>query len=169
MPLWSVRVDADAGGYDEALDVELRRALADYSPAVGAGYVAGRAAPGRISLQLAVEATTLHRAQEEARRKVTEALRAAGHRAQLVSMAVMSWEEFEAELAAAPPEIMGVQEIADLLEVSRQRAHQLAQRPDFPEPLARLASGSVWAGATVRRWAATWERRQGRPRKPAAS
>lgn len=167
MPLWSVRVEADAGGYDEALDVELREALAAYSPAIGAGHVAGQATPGRVSMQLVVEASTLHRAQEEARRAVTEALRAAGRRAHLVRMDTMAWEEFETELAAAPPEIMGVQEIADLLGVSRQRAHQLTKRDDFPEPLHQLAAGSIWAGAAVRRWAATWERRQGRPRKSA--
>ena len=168
MPLWSVRVDADTGGaYDEALDTALRERLAGYSPAAGAGHLAGRAMPGRVSVQLAVDAATLHQAAEEARREVTSVLRDHGHTARLARMDVMSWEEFEAELEGAPPEIVGIQEIADILEVSRQRAHQLVKRDDFPEPLARLASGAIWSGATVRRWAATWERRTGRPPKSA--
>jgi hypothetical protein len=169
MPLWSVRLDAEIGvEFGEDLDAALREALADCSPAVGAAYLAGRRALSRISAQLAIEAGTLHQAQEDARRKVVTALRELGHRAQIVRMDVMTWEEFEAEVNAGPPELMGVQEIADLLKVSRQRAHQIAARDDFPEPVARLKAGSVWLGATVRRWMPTWERRAGRPKKVGA-
>ena len=49
-------------------------------------------------------------------------------------------------------------------EVSRQLADQLTKRPDFPEPLTRLASGAIWSGASVRRWLAAWERKSGRPK-----
>lgn len=169
MAPWSVRADADAGGYDETLDTALRTALAAYSPAIGAAHLGGRPVPDRISVQLAIEASTLHQAQDEARRELAAALRDAGRRGAVVRMETMTWGDFEAELEADPPEILGIQEIATILTVSRQRAHQIVQRDDFPPPLAKLASGSIWAGAAVRRWATTWERRAGRPPKSASA
>lgn len=168
MPVWSVRVDADAGGYDETLAEAINERLADYSPAAGAGYLAGRAVPSRVSVQLAIEAGTLHQAQEEARREITVVLREHSDRVRLVHMETMPWEDFEAELETGPPELMGIREIADFLgDMTRQRAHQIVSRDDFPRPVAKLASGSIWLGSTVRRWATTWERREGRPPKTA--
>jgi prophage regulatory protein len=41
-------------------------------------------------------------------------------------------------------DLMGAQEVAELLGVSRQRVHQLAERPDFPAPVAVLAAGKIW-------------------------
>jgi len=168
MPEWSVRVDADAGDLDEALSVALAERLASYSAAVGAAHTAGRPVSGRITVQFAVQASTLNAAQDEARREITAALREQGWRARLVRMEAMPWEEFEAELSQAPPEIMGAPEIAAFLDVARQRVYQLAERDDFPAPIAHLAGGSIWYGAAVRRWAKTWERKRGRPRKSAA-
>ena len=49
-------------------------------------------------------------------------------------------------------ELMGTAEIAELMGVSRQRVHQITQRPDFPEPVARLVAGHIWDAADVRRW-----------------
>jgi len=49
--------------------------------------------------------------------------------------------------------LLGAQEIADLLGVSRQRVQQLASGSDFPAPLADLAQGRVWDGDAVRAWA----------------
>lgn len=42
--------------------------------------------------------------------------------------------------------------MAELLRVSRQRAHQLALRPDFPEPVAKLSMGRIWERAAVEEW-----------------
>ncbi|MCM0618760.1 helix-turn-helix transcriptional regulator [Nocardioides bruguierae] len=50
-------------------------------------------------------------------------------------------------------ELMGLAEVAELLGVTRQRVHQLAQRSDFPKPTARLSAGLIWLGADVRQWA----------------
>jgi predicted DNA-binding transcriptional regulator AlpA len=71
--------------------------------------------------------------------------------------------------------VMGVAEIAVALGVSRQRAGVLAQREDFPAPVATLAMGTVWDTAAVTAWAAVWTRRRdaaprgGRPRKDAVA
>ena len=56
-------------------------------------------------------------------------------------------------------ELVGVTEVREILGVSRQRVHQLVRdRPDFPKPVAELASGKVWLRADIERWA----RRTGR-------
>lgn len=53
------------------------------------------------------------------------------------------------------PELMGTAEVAALLGVSRQRVLQLlAEREDFPRPVAVLSMGKIWNGDEVRRWAA---------------
>lgn len=49
---------------------------------------------------------------------------------------------------------MGMAEIADLLGVSRQRAHKITQRDDFPAPVAKLAAGTIWKRGDVERWLA---------------
>jgi predicted DNA-binding transcriptional regulator AlpA len=60
--------------------------------------------------------------------------------------------------------LVGAAEVADLLGVSRQQAHRLIRRSDFPAPQARLRSGPVWFTDDVQRWAADHaDRRPGRP------
>jgi hypothetical protein len=48
---------------------------------------------------------------------------------------------------------MGLTEVAALLGVSRQRAHQLSKVDGFPEPTAKLSAGLIWLRADVERWA----------------
>jgi hypothetical protein len=74
------------------------------------------------------------------------------------------------EPQVAPPdpdrlELVGVSEIATTLGISRRRADTLAHRDDFPEPIARLASGPVWTRPSVERFAESWKRKPGRPSK----
>jgi predicted DNA-binding transcriptional regulator AlpA len=49
-------------------------------------------------------------------------------------------------------DLMGAAEIAELFGVSRQRVQQLIGKADFPEPIAALAMGKVWASDAVRGW-----------------
>jgi hypothetical protein len=44
-------------------------------------------------------------------------------------------------------------EIAELLGVSKQRAHQIADEPGFPSPVAEDARGRVWSRFEVQAWA----------------
>ena len=53
-----------------------------------------------------------------------------------------------------PTRLAGAHEIRELLGVSRQRVYQLAARSDFPEPVAILAQGKVWAIDDIERWIA---------------
>ena len=49
--------------------------------------------------------------------------------------------------------LMGSQEIADLLGVSRQRVQQITGHKDFPAPYDTLAMGKVWNRRAVEEWA----------------
>ena len=52
-------------------------------------------------------------------------------------------------------ELMGLYEIARVAGVTPQAvSNWVARKPDFPKPLAVLASGAVWDGPTVRAWLA---------------
>jgi hypothetical protein len=44
-------------------------------------------------------------------------------------------------------------DIAELLGVSKQRAHQIADEPGFPAPAARDARGRLWNRRDVLVWA----------------
>lgn len=48
--------------------------------------------------------------------------------------------------------LLGLQELADLLNVSRQRADQRARERDFPKPVAELKAGRIWKLADVEKW-----------------
>lgn len=61
-------------------------------------------------------------------------------------------EEFE------PVTLLGATDVARLLGMSRQRVYQLAERADFPRPVATLARGQMWERGQVEAWA----RKQGR-------
>lgn len=52
-----------------------------------------------------------------------------------------------------PLPVVGVAEIADLLGVDRHHVYELTLLHDWPEPLARMATGSVWRTVDIRRWA----------------
>jgi hypothetical protein len=49
-------------------------------------------------------------------------------------------------------DLVGAQEVADVLGVTRQRVHQLTQIKGFPEPVARLTQGSVWKLRHIEKW-----------------
>lgn len=84
----------------------------------------------------------------------------------IVRAEAMTYAEHDADLAHPNfPELVGIAEIAELLGVSRQRASTLQTRHDFPHPVAVLRSGPVWTRPSLNRFADTWERKPGRPRK----
>jgi predicted DNA-binding transcriptional regulator AlpA len=47
-------------------------------------------------------------------------------------------------------------EIAELLGVSRQRAHQIAEEPGFPTPVERDGRGRLWERREVAAWEKGW-------------
>jgi hypothetical protein len=86
--------------------------------------------------------------------------------ARVIAIEAMTVDEHDRRLSESTfPELLGIGEIAELLGVSRQRASTLQTSAAFPAPVARLKSGPIWTEPSVRNFAATWERRGGRPRK----
>ncbi|MDG9703781.1 hypothetical protein [Streptomyces sp. DH37] len=158
---WQATVTADAGG----LLVDLHR-LGQAVP----GATAYDASSGRLTLVWRLEAATLGTATEAALKTARTALRdALGTAPALAEVRVRTAEAAEAE-AARPGEqdLMGYAEAAEELGVSRQRVNELERtRDDFPRPVARLRSGPVFTAESIRRFAAGWDRRPGRPRKTA--
>lgn len=58
-------------------------------------------------------------------------------------------------------------EIARRLDISRSRAHQLADRDDFPQPLGRIGTSDVYRWRDVEAWARKARLPgRGRPRQP---
>jgi len=147
----------------EATD-DLLETLAPYSAAASAGATT-------MTVQLTVKAKTLVGAAAAATRAVAEAFAQIGRVRQLRSILggeVLTMEELERRLAEPPlPELIGVAELAGLLDVTKQRVSYLAKgTAGFPKPFAQLAAGPVWLKPTVTRFVETWERRpRGRPKK----
>jgi predicted DNA-binding transcriptional regulator AlpA len=56
------------------------------------------------------------------------------------------------------PRTVRLVEIAELLGVTKQRAHQIAEEKGFPAPLAEDVSGRVWSRNDVQTWAKAWRR-----------
>jgi predicted DNA-binding transcriptional regulator AlpA len=65
-------------------------------------------------------------------------------------------------------DLVGIPDIASMLDVSRQRVGQLIDTyADFPEASAVVGGRRLWTRAQVERWMAKHpERQPGRPRKP---
>lgn len=68
------------------------------------------------------------------------------------------------------PDLVSGPEVATILDVNRQRVHQLAHdHPEFPKPLYRLGVGSLWDRQAIEQFATVWERKPGRPRRRSAA
>lgn len=85
-----------------------------------------------------------------------------GHRATVEALP-LDIAEWRADQPTVP-ELVSAADAAEILHVSRQRIHQLAtSNPQFPAPVARVASGPLWTANAIRHFAEVWERRTGRP------
>lgn len=153
---WIVSLDADLPSEcSEELADRVVEELSEYSPAVG-----GRG--NRIGVTMSVEATTDRQAFDRAHTALRNAL---GSRSRIVDVRVQTVEELERELEApAVPALAGISEVATILNVSRQRASQLAGSARFPEPICDLAAGPVWLRSAIVSFSESWERQPGRPR-----
>lgn len=50
--------------------------------------------------------------------------------------------------------LAGRTELAEMLGVTRQRARQLSERPDFPAPIAVMGRRPIWRIEDIEGWAA---------------
>ena len=54
---------------------------------------------------------------------------------------------------SASVQLVGMGELIKLMGVSRSRVSQMSVRPDFPQPVASLIMGSIWALDDIKAWA----------------
>ncbi len=155
---WSVLIEADGSTTIGDAEVEtLIDALAAYAPVVGYSR-------GSLSVRLTVEAESVRHAIDSALDVVAFSPAVKG--ANIVRVEAQTDESLGQELGIGDvPDLIGVAELASLLNVSKQRASELARRADFPAPRDILAAGPVWSRATVLRHVRVWKRQPGRPRR----
>jgi hypothetical protein len=153
---WSVRVTAPVSA---DLDVDAQAVVAEKLRAT----ITHDGARHLLTADYRVTAPTLRQATDEALR-AARALPAKPTR-----LRVLPLDDWMAEQKAPQPrDLVGAAEAAILLGVSRQRVGQLAERPDFPAPIARLSAGPVWTHTSIEAFNQSWSRKiTGRPRKAA--
>lgn len=149
--------------YAVDITVQTRRPLTletlEAVAAIG-GPAAGNVGERRLETTLTVSASNPPEAAARAIEIVT-----AEAPGKVIAIEVMTTEEQDRRLAEpAFPELVGVSEVAELLEISRQRLAVLRQRPEFPRPVAELAAGPIWRRGDLSTFAMGWQRRPGRPR-----
>ncbi len=142
---WTAELHYTADGLTDRDTKSLAKALGGADVAYAAG---------RLRIQLEVEATTLKSAADSA-------LRTAGAATGLLKpnrLQIMTTEElFDQALRPEPLDLIGITEIADEFGFSRQRAGKLAGSPDFPDPVATIASGRIYTRASVKAFQQRWE------------
>ncbi|QNJ96567.1 hypothetical protein HZU40_34150 (plasmid) [Mycolicibacterium fluoranthenivorans] len=156
---WTTQLTYTAAGLTD----EDTAALAEALGGADIAYAADR-----LQVNLEVEASTL----EEAAASTLRTAAAATGLLKPTRLRVLPTPEFLDETAHPEPmnlDLIGITEIAAELGVSRQRAGQLADDPDFPAPVVQPASGRLYTRASVKafqqRWTATRNPRGGRRRR----
>ncbi|MER6522619.1 hypothetical protein ABT246_38035 [Streptomyces sp. NPDC001553] len=170
MKWWSLYVEMAVSSIAPDIHEEVTRKLVRYHAATTTGH------DERFAVQLTVNADSLTAAIKAATTAISGALNeATGRSADAVRIEAMTEEEFDAEQeaaakAAAVPELMGRQEIADLLGVTPQRVNAIARTAAWRAavvPVQTLRNGALYLADQVRDFAASWTRAPGRPGKNA--
>ena len=158
---WSVRFEINKPDvvFTEDHADQVMDALSSHSPSVSYG-------PHAMSARLCVEADSPKQALDSGLNLLRSALKigkAGTLLSGIMSAEVQALDDLDRSVQdPSIPDLVGVDEVAKMLEVSKQRASQLAKKPEFPKPVATLASGPVWKKVAVARFAGHWDRRPGR-------
>ena len=158
---WSVRFEINRPevAFTEDHADQVMDGLASYGPSVSYSR-------HTLSARFCVEADSSERAHRSGLRLFRSALQKTGVRIRAdwpIDCEIMVVEDLDRVLAEPDvPDLVGVDEVARMLDVSKQRASQLAKKPEFPKPVVALASGPVWKKVAVARFAGYWVRRPGR-------
>ncbi len=156
IPVWAVTLTYDTSPTPEILDA-WDDALADIDAHVSA-------AAGRTQVIAHIDTLDASSAIENALAHTTKVVKI-----DAVGIEALRDDLYEqAALAPTLPELMSAPEVGDLLGVSRQRVHQLRRTARFPLPLVELRTGPIWDAAAIRKFAADWDRKPGRPARRAS-
>ncbi|MET3172834.1 UNVERIFIED_ORG: putative DNA-binding transcriptional regulator AlpA [Arthrobacter sp. UYCu721] len=139
--------------------------LDDLVEAVEPLHGAIAAGPGpTLGLSLAVDAADAWEAGQTVREFLEKDLAQLVPGSEISSLRVLDEASRTTENAAPRfPELVAVPDIAEILGVSRQQAHRLAGRGDFPTPALTPRTGPLWTRAAFESWNERTERRAGRP------
>ncbi|MGH2372174.1 MAG: hypothetical protein ACREKA_05175 [Candidatus Methylomirabilales bacterium] len=163
---WSVRFEISLPDlvFSEEHADDVVGALKRHKPAVSYG-------PHTMSASFCLGANSPLRVAESGFRLFRSALEKAGIKApqyRISGVEIQNLDELDRSLKESNlGDLMGVAELARILRVSKQRASELARIPDFPKPIANLASGPVWKKTAIARHIGSWVRRPGRPKRTA--
>jgi hypothetical protein len=107
--------------------------------------------PGRLSVSFDVCSGSCEEALNRGKTVALDALSSAGivGPGLIEARATSHGAELGERRLVAMPDLVGLQEMATILGVRKQRAHQLARTRKFPSPVARLAATPVWKKADV--------------------
>jgi hypothetical protein len=100
---------------------------------------------------------SLSHAEAHGERLITHCVRTLG----LPDSVAISRSVIDADTFVAELEVYGSRELADMLDISRQRLTQLRNEGILPEPDAVLAATPVWRRATIDSFTFGWRRRSG--------
>lgn len=169
MTLYHVTLEASGEGPAPAVDDldALLRVLGPEATVLGAPDSGGP----RYGAEITVDADSVFSAVSAARKIFVQAVRKTGLPPwPITRLGVLTDPELDADLERATfPELLGIREIAELLDVTPQRASTLCRSKAFPSPVAELRAGPVWTAPSVRRFVEEWKRQPGRPRFREAS
>jgi len=159
MTEWSVDIEAvSKARLDEDFADAVLEELAPHVPALSISA-------NRLEVRFSVDAPSASDAFAQALKLFGKAVPGA----ETLRAQIETAEELDWVLAASKvPDLIGVAELADLLNVSRQRASELARSRGFPKPWVVLEAGPVWKRSSVARFVGHWARQPGRPRRPVA-
>ena len=162
---WSARVDWPTPDPSDDTLVTVAAAVDPYH-----GAVRYDAAAGALSIQITVDAPTLRQAVDAALAAARQAAQAAELRFAPTRIEVLPESVFHQEIHNPRiPDLVGYAEIATMAGVSRQRAREFPDLPDFPPAVAEPSTGPLRIRQQVAIWLSTRSRTPGRrPRDPAA-
>ena len=160
-----IRRGRTMGNYIAELTLQTHRKLTEATlmdVAEIGGVAVGRPGEKRLETTLSVGAADTVEAARAAIDRITQVTPG-----RVLAIDVMTPAEQDRRLEERD-ELIGISEIADELEISRQRVSALSKRDDFPEPVVRLAAGPVWHRSDFTRFKDSWQQKPGRPRKAVA-
>lgn len=164
-PGWTVHVDVQLrSSVDESTTKVIADALVDVFAVNGAAVSVGR---DRVSVTMSRDAGDRDDPATVARAAVADVRRLLARHAdvaRVVAVEVVADDETDRRLAEPTiPPLVSATDAARMLGVSRQRVHQLIDRPGFPQPVTRPSGGPLWTRMSIEAFARTLERRNGRP------
>ncbi len=169
MTEWLVNVIVVPVYGSELAEEQLMDAFADVGDLPGALLVDGR----HLEIGVIVEAASAMEAAATAGHRVEERLPELFGGGEVVGVQASTAGEVERDLErggiheliddeTAEQRLAGLAETAELLRVTRPRVAVLRKRPDFPRPVAELASGPVWVAGEIEAFVQRWNRQPGR-------